>query len=182
MVEQVRGKVAKLFTFRGLERIEVKSACAGQIVGLAGFATANVGDTVANIEQPEALPRIKVDEPTMKMSFIVNNSPFAGQEGQYVTSRQLRARLMRELETNVSLRVVDTDDTDTFMVSGRGELHLGILIETMRREGYEFQVSRPEVIVKTIDGQECEPFEKLFLDLKEEYMGSVMQETGLPQR
>ncbi len=114
----------------------------------------------------------------MKMAFIVNNSPFAGQEGQYVTSRQLRARLMRELETNVSLRVVDTDDTDTFMVSGRGELHLGILIETMRREGYEFQVSRPEVILKTIDGQECEPFEKLFLDLKDEFTGSVMQELG----
>ena len=176
--QQVRGKIAKLFTFRGLDRIEVKSASPGYIVGLAGFATANVGDTVASLDQPEALARIKVDEPTMKMAFMVNDSPFAGQEGQFVTSRQLRARLMRELETNVSLRVEDTDDTDTFMVSGRGELHLGILIETMRREGYEFQVSRPEVIVKTIDGQECEPFEKLFLDLKEEFMGSVMQEMG----
>ncbi len=176
--EQVRSKISKLFTFKGLERIEVKKVTAGQIVGIAGFATANVGDTITNIDQTEALPRIKVDEPTMKMAFIVNNSPFAGQEGQYVTSRQLRARLMRELETNVSLRVVDTDDTDTFMVSGRGELHLGILIETMRREGFEFQVSRPEVIVKTINEQECEPFEKLFLDLKDDFTGSVMQELG----
>ncbi len=176
--EQVRSKISKLFTFKGLDRIEAKKVTAGQIVGIAGFANANVGDTITNVDQLEALPRIKVDEPTMKMAFMVNNSPFAGQEGQYVTSRQLRARLMRELETNVSLRVVDTDDTDTFMVSGRGELHLGILIETMRREGYEFQVSRPEVIVKTIDGQECEPFEKLFLDLRDEFTGSVMQELG----
>lgn len=176
--EQVRSKISKLFTFKGLDRIEVKKVTAGQIVGIAGFANANVGDTITNIDQLATLPRIRVDEPTMKMAFIVNNSPFAGQEGQYVTSRQLRARLMRELETNVSLRVVDTDDTDTFMVSGRGELHLGILIETMRREGYEFQVSRPEVILKTIDGQECEPFEKLFLDLKDEFTGSVMQELG----
>jgi GTP-binding protein len=176
--EVVRGKITKLFTFRGLERIEVKSATAGQIVGLAGFTNANVGDTITGLENAEPLPRIHVDEPTMQMSFIVNNSPFAGQEGQYVTSRQLRGRLMRELETNVSLRVEDTDDTDTFLVSGRGELHLGILIETMRREGYEFQVSKPEVILKTIDGQECEPFEKLFLDLKEEYVGSIMAELG----
>ncbi len=176
--EVVKSKIAKLFTFKGLDRIEVKKVTAGQIVGIAGFANANVGDTITNADKTEALPRIKVDEPTMKMAFIVNNSPFAGQEGQFVTSRQLRARLMRELETNVSLRVVDTDDTDTFMVSGRGELHLGILIETMRREGFEFQVSRPEVILKTIDGQECEPFEKLFLDLKDEFTGSVMQELG----
>jgi GTP-binding protein len=175
---QIRSKIAKLFTFKGLARTEVKKVTAGQIIGIAGFANANVGDTVTGLDQAEARPRIKVDEPTMKMAFIVNNSPFAGQEGQYVTSRQLRARLMRELETNVSLRVVDTDDTDTFMVSGRGELHLGILIETMRREGYEFQVSRPEVILKTIDGQECEPFEKLFLDLKDDFTGSVMQELG----
>jgi GTP-binding protein len=176
--EQLRGKITKLFTFRGLERIDAKSAAAGEIVGLAGFAGANVGDTIAGLDNPQALDRIHVDEPTMQMSFIVNNSPFAGQEGQYVTSRQLRARLMRELETNVSLRVEDTDDTDTFLVSGRGELHLGILIETMRREGYEFQVSKPEVITKTIDGEQCEPYEKLFLDLKEEYVGSVMQERG----
>lgn len=176
--EIVRSKITKLFTFKGLDRIEVKRVSAGQIVGIAGFANANVGDTITNADQSDALPRIKVDEPTMKMAFIVNNSPFAGQEGQYVTSRQIRARLMRELETNVSLRVNETDDTDTFMVSGRGELHLGILIETMRREGYEFQVSRPEVILKTINGEECEPFEKLFLDLKDEFTGSVMQELG----
>ena len=176
--EQVKGKVTKLFTFRGLERVEVKSATAGQIIGLAGFANANVGDTIASLENAQPLTRIKVDEPTMKMAFIVNNSPFAGQEGQFVTSRQVRGRLMRELETNVSLRVEDTADTDTFMVSGRGELHLGILIETMRREGFEFQVSKPEVIIKSIDGEDCEPIEKLFLDLKEEYVGSVMQELG----
>ncbi len=176
--ELVRGKISKLFTFKGLDRIEVKKVTAGQIIGIAGFATANVGDTITNTDQTTSLPRVKIDEPTMKMAFIVNNSPFAGQEGQFVTSRQLRARLMRELETNVSLRVTDTDDTDTFMVSGRGELHLGILIETMRREGYEFQVSRPEVIIKNIDGKDCEPFEKLFLDLKDDYTGSIMQELG----
>ncbi len=175
---QIKGKVTKLFTFHGLKRIEVRSAKAGQIVGIAGFAQANVGDTVASIESPVALDRIKVDEPTMKMAFIVNDSPFAGQEGKFVTSRQVRSRLFRELETNVSLRVEETDNTDTFIVSGRGELHLGILIETMRREGYEFQVSRPEVIVKEIDGTQCEPFEKLLIDVPEEYSGSVIQELG----
>jgi GTP-binding protein len=178
---QVRGKISKLFTFHGLKRIEVEKARAGQIVAIAGFANANVGDTVADPEAPVALPRIKVDEPTMKMAFIVNDSPFAGQEGKYVTSRQLRSRLMRELETNVSLRVQETENTDTFIVSGRGELHLGILIETMRREGYEFQVSRPEVIVKEVDGQQHEPYEKLLIDVPDEYTGSVMQELG-PRR
>jgi GTP-binding protein len=178
---QVKGKITKLFTFLGLKRVEVQTASAGQIVAIAGFATANVGDTVANPDNLNELPRIKVDEPTMKMAFLVNNSPFAGQEGKFVTSRQLRARLFRELETNVSLRVEETDDTDTFIVSGRGELHLGILIETMRREGYEFQVSRPEVIVKTIDGADHEPFEKLLVDVPDEYTGAVMQELG-PRR
>ncbi|HEY9784151.1 MAG TPA: translational GTPase TypA, partial [Candidatus Obscuribacterales bacterium] len=139
------------------------------------------GHTIAPIDSFIALPRIKVDEPTMKMAFIVNDSPFAGQEGKYVTSRQLRARLFHELETNVSLRVNETGNTDTFIVSGRGELHLGILIETMRREGYEFQVSRPEVILKTIDEVECEPFEKLLIDVPDEYTGAVMQELG-PRR
>jgi len=175
---QVRGKVTKLFSFQGLKRLEVDQAPAGQIVAVAGFATANVGDTVTCLEEPDALPRIRVDEPTMKMAFLVNDSPFAGQEGKYVTSRQLRERLFRELETNVSLRVEETESTDTFMVSGRGELHLGILIETMRREGYEFQVSRPEVIVKELEGRSCEPFERLIIDVPEDYLGAVMQELG----
>jgi GTP-binding protein len=174
----VRGKIAKLFTFHGLKRVEVQEASAGQIVAISGFATANVGDTISSTETPEALVRIKVDEPTMKMAFLVNDSPFAGQEGKFVTSRQLRSRLFHELETNVSLRVEETDNTDTFIVSGRGELHLGILIETMRREGYEFQASRPEVIVKQIDGQDHEPFERLLIDVPDDFTGAVMQELG----
>lgn len=174
----VKGKITKLFGFHGLKRLEVHEAHAGQIVAIAGFAGANVGDTVCNTETITALPRIKVDEPTMKMAFLVNDSPFAGQEGKFVTSRQLRSRLLHELETNVSLRVNETDSTDTFIVSGRGELHLGILIETMRREGYEFAVSRPEVIVKEIAGVDNEPFEKLLIDVPEEYTGAVMQELG----
>jgi GTP-binding protein len=175
---QVKGKVTKLFSFHGLKRLEVPEAAAGQIVAVAGFAGANVGDTICCPEEPSALARIKVDEPTMKMAFMVNDSPFAGQEGKYVTSRQLRERLWRELETNVSLRVDETDDTDTFIVSGRGELHLGILIETMRREGYEFAVSRPEVIVKEVDGKQCEPIERLVIDVPEAYLGAVMEELG----
>lgn len=174
----VRGKITKLFSFHGLKRLEAQEASAGQIVAIAGLSTANVGDTVASLDDPQALPRIKVDEPTMKMAFMVNDSPFCGQEGKYVTSRQLRERLFRELETNVSLRVAETDNTDTFMVSGRGELHLGILIETMRREGYEFQVSRPEVIVKEINGKDHEPFERLIVDVPEDFLGSVMEELG----
>lgn len=177
----VRGKITKLLKFQGLKRIDAMAASAGEIVAIAGFANANVGDTVSLVDTPVALPRIEVDEPTMQMAFLVNDSPFAGQEGKYVTSRHLRDRLMRELETNVSLRVAETDSTDTFMVSGRGELHLGILIETMRREGYEFQVSRPEVIVREIEGRKMEPFEKLYIDVPEEYMGSVIQELG-PRR
>lgn len=174
----VRGKVTKLFAFHGLKRLEVDEQTAGQIVAIAGFAGANVGDTLTDALEPVALPRIKVDEPTMKMAFMVNDSPFAGQEGKYVTSRQVRERLFRELETNVSLRVNETDNTDTFMVSGRGELHLGILIETMRREGYEFAVSRPEVIVKEINGRDHEPFERLIIDVPEDFLGSVMEELG----
>jgi len=174
----VRGKISKLFTFHGLKRVEVTEAHAGQIVGFAGFANANVGDTVCDIENPVALPRTTVDEPTMKMAFLVNDSPFAGREGKFVTTRQIRSRLFHELETNVSLRVTDTDNTDTFMVSGRGELHLGILIETMRREGFEFQVSRPEVILKEINGKRMEPFERLLIDVPEDYTGAVMSELG----
>ncbi len=175
---QVKGKITKLYSFQGLKRLEVEQAFAGQIVAVSGFATANVGDTLASGDEPVELPRIRIDEPTMKMSFLVNDSPFAGQEGRYVTSRQVRERLWRELETNVSLRVEETDSTDTFMVSGRGELHLGILIETMRREGYEFAVSRPEVIVREIAGEPCEPFERLMVDVAEDYLGAVMQELG----
>ena len=174
----VKGKISKLFTFHGLKRVEATEATAGEIVAIAGFATANVGDTLMVGDVTEALPRIKVDEPTMKMAFLVNDSPFAGQEGKFVTSRQLRSRLFHELETNVSLRVTETDNTDTFIVSGRGELHLGILIETMRREGYEFQVSRPEVILKEINGVDHEPFERLFIDVPEDYTGAVMNELG----
>jgi GTP-binding protein len=177
----VRGKITKLLRFQGLKRIDASEASAGEIVAIAGFANANVGDTVSVADGAVALPRIHVDEPTMKMAFMVNDSPFAGQEGKYVTSRHLRDRLFRELETNVSLRVQETDSTDTFMVSGRGELHLGILIETMRREGYELAVTRPEVIVRTINGKQCEPFEKLLIDVPEEYMGSVIQDLG-PRR
>ncbi len=179
--QQVKGKITKLLKFQGLKRIDAAEAAAGEIVAIAGFANANVGDTIAQIEHPVALRRIEVDEPTMKMAFLVNDSPFAGQEGKYVTSRHLRDRLFRELETNVSLRVQETDNTDTFMVSGRGELHLGILIETMRREGFEFAVSRPEVIIKEIDGRDFEPYERLLIDVPEEFMGSVIQELG-PRR
>lgn len=176
--EIVKGRISKLFTFQGLNRVEAKQVQAGSLVAVAGFAGANVGDTITSVEDPRPLARIEVDEPTMKMSFIVNDSPFAGQEGKFVTSRQLRERLYRELETNVSLRVEDTANTDTFLVSGRGELHLGILIETMRREQYEFQVSRPEVITKDVDGQVFEPYEKLIIDVPEDYLGNVMQELG----
>lgn len=176
--ETVRGKVTKLMTFKGLKRVETREAEAGEIVAISGLASCNVGDTIASLDGAVALDRIHVDEPTMKMSFLVNDSPFAGQEGKFVTSRQLRDRLFRELETNVSLRVDETDSTDTFMVSGRGELHLGILIETMRREGYEFQVSRPEVIVREIKGKQCEPFEKLIIDVPEDFTGAVIQELG----
>jgi len=175
---QVKGKVTKLFGFLGLKRLEIQKASAGQLVALSGFASCNVGDTIASVSEPTALARTKVDEPTMKMSFMVNDSPFAGQEGKFVTSRQVKERLYRELETNVSLRVEDTDNTDTFLVSGRGELHLGILIETMRREGYEFQVSRPEVIVRQIEGVNHEPFERLMIDVPEDFLGSVMEALG----
>jgi GTP-binding protein len=177
----VKGKISKLLTFKGLKRIEAREASAGEIVAIAGFANANVGDTISVADVGTALPRIEVDEPTMRMAFMVNDSPFAGTEGKFVTSRHLRDRLFRELETNVSLRVATTDSTDTFMVSGRGELHLGILIETMRREGYEFSVSRPEVITKDMNGAKCEPFEKLYIDVPEEFMGAVIQELG-PRR
>ena len=169
-----KGKITKLFGFKDLGRVEIDSAEAGDIVGIAGFSDIQIGETLCDTNNINPLPLIKVDEPTLQMNFSVNDSPFAGQEGKFVTSRQIRKRLYDELEKNVSLRVEDTDSTDCFKVSGRGELHLGILIETMRREGYEFQVSKPEVIYKTIDGVQCEPFENLLIDVPEEYAGGAI--------
>ncbi|HEY9753495.1 MAG TPA: GTP-binding protein, partial [Coleofasciculaceae cyanobacterium] len=170
-----KSKVSKLMGFEGLRRVDIESASAGQIVAVAGFADANIGETITCPNEPQALPLIKVDEPTLQMTFSVNDSPFAGQEGQFVTSRQLRDRLYRELETNVALRIEETDSPDKFLVSGRGELHLGILIETMRREGYEFQVSQPQVIYREVGGQPCEPYETLVLDVPEESVGSCIE-------
>ena len=171
---QEKGKITKLFGFHDLGRTEIEEAFAGDIVGIAGFADIQIGESICSLNNPQPLPLIKVDEPTLQMNFSVNDSPFAGTEGKFVTSRQLRKRLYDELEKNVSLRVEDTESTDVFRVSGRGELHLGILIETMRREGYEFQVSKPEVIYKTIDGVKCEPFENLIVDVPEGCAGSCI--------
>ncbi len=177
-----KNRVTKLYTFDGLNRVEVEEAEAGDIVALAGFEGIEIGKTVTSVEHPERLAGIAVEEPTISVDVIVNNSPFAGREGKFVTSRQLRDRLYRELERNVALRVEPTDSPDTHSVSGRGELHLGILMETMRREGYEFQVSRPRVITKTgPDGERLEPYEELMIDVAEEYMGAVMEKLG-PRR
>ncbi len=173
-----KAKISKLMGFEGLSRVELTEATAGNIVAVAGFADANIGETITCPDEPQALPLIKVDEPTLQMTFSVNDSPFAGQEGKFVTSRQLRDRLDRELETNVALRVESGDSPDRFLVSGRGELHLGILIETMRREGYEFQVSQPQVIYREINGQPCEPYEYLVLDVPEEAVGSCIERLG----
>ena len=174
-----RSRITKLLGFQGLQRIEIQEASAGDLVAIAGFDDVNIGETVACPDSPLALPLIKVDEPTLQMTFCVNDSPFAGKEGKFVTSRQLRERLQKELLTNVALRVEDTDSPDRFSVSGRGELHLGILIETMRREGYEFQVSQPQVIFRTIDGSPCEPFETLVLDVPEEAVGNCIERLGI---
>jgi GTP-binding protein len=177
-----RNRVTRLYTFDGLNRVEVESASAGDIVALSGFETIEIGKTFTAVEALERLAGIAVEEPTISVDFIVNNSPFAGREGKYVTSRQLRDRLFRELERNVALRVEETDTPDTHCVSGRGELHLGILMETMRREGYEFQVSRPRVITRLgKDGERLEPYEELTIDVPEEYMGVVMEKLG-PRR
>jgi GTP-binding protein len=173
-----KGRISKLLGFEGLQRVEIPQASAGNLVAIAGFADANIGETLASAENPEALPLIKVDEPTLQMTFVVNDSPFAGREGKLVTSRQVRDRLMRELETNVALRVEDTDSPDRWAVSGRGELHLGILIETMRREGYEFQVSQPQVIFREVNGQPCEPYELLVLDVPDDSSGSCIEKLG----
>lgn len=171
-------RIEKLFGFQGLKRVEIEEAGAGDIVAIAGIKDINIGETIADPNQPEALPVLKIDEPTLQMTFLVNNSPFAGREGKWVTSRKLRERLFKELETDVSLRVDETDSPDAFIVSGRGELHLGILIENMRREGYELQVSKPEVIVKEVDGVKMEPIERLLIDVPEESMGAVMESLG----
>ena len=170
-----KGKIVKLFGFKDLGRVEIDEAESGDIVGIAGFSDIQIGETISSLTNPVALPLIKIDEPTLQMNFSINTSPFAGQEGKFVTSRQLRKRLYYELEKNVSLRVEDTDSTDVFRVSGRGELHLGILIETMRREGYEFAVSKPEVIFKKVDGQTLEPYENLIIDVPQEFAGSVIE-------
>ena len=176
--QEIKAKVGKVYSYQGLARVEVPSASAGEIVCLTGLGNVSIGYTVADAENPEALPTINIDEPTLSMTFGVNNSPFAGREGQFVTSRHLRDRLFKEVETNVALRVEETDSADVFKVSGRGELHLSILIETMRREGYELQVGKPEVVYKTINGQKCEPMENLTIEVPQEYMGTVMESLG----
>jgi len=171
----VKSRIMKLYAFHDLGRVEIEKAYAGDIVAVAGFPDIQIGETIASAANPIALPLIKIDEPTLQMNFSVNDSPFAGQEGKFVTSRQLRKRLYDELEKNVSLRVEDTDSTDVFKVSGRGELHLGILIETMRREGYEFQVSKPEVIFKGEGENLQEPYENLVVDVPDEFAGSCIE-------
>ncbi|MEJ7811642.1 MAG: translational GTPase TypA [Gemmatimonadaceae bacterium] len=177
-----RSRVTKLYLFEGLDRVEVTEASAGEIVALAGLEGVEIGLTLTDVEHPERLAGIAVEEPTISVDFIVNDSPFAGREGRFVTSRQLRERLYRELERNVALRVEDTESTDTWAVSGRGELHLSILMETMRREGYEFQVSRPRVISRRgPNGERLEPYEELSIDVPEEFLGAVIEKLG-PRR
>ena len=172
-------KISRLYQFEGLKRVEVEEAAAGDIICVSGIADLNIGETICAPDCVEPLPFVKIDEPTISMNFMVNDSPFAGQDGKYVTSRNLRDRLFKEVETNVSMRVEETDSTDCFKVSGRGELHLSILIETMRRENYEFQVSRPQVITKTDEnGKLLEPIELLIVEVPEEYVGAVMQKIG----
>ena len=173
------GKVSDLAIYSGLERVDADQASAGEIVAVAGLDEVSIGDTIADAENPIALPRVTIDEPTVQMSFSVNNSPFAGREGKYLTSRHLRDRLFKELETNVSLRVHETDSADRFLVAGRGELHLGVLIEQMRREGYELQVSQPEVIIhRDANGKATEPYEELTIQVPETYQGTVIEEMG----
>jgi GTP-binding protein len=170
-----RYEIAQVFTYMGLKRLEVAVAEAGDIVAVTGISVVSIGDTIANPEKPEALPRIEVGEPTVEMTLGVNTSPFAGREGKYTTTRQLRERLYKELEKNLSLRVQDTSSSDTFLIKGRGELHLAILIETMRREGYEFEISKPEAITKMVNGQLMEPVEALLIDTPSEYIGILTE-------
>lgn len=171
-------RLTKLYQFEGLRRVETDSAALGDLIAVAGIADLNIGETACSPDCVEALPFVKIDEPTISMNFLVNNSPFAGKEGKFVTSRNLRERLFKEVETNVSMRVEETDSMDTFKVSGRGELHLSILIETMRRQNYEFQVSRPKVIMKEENGQLLEPMELLIIEVPEQYVGAVIEKLG----
>jgi GTP-binding protein len=175
---QIPGKVSDLAVYSGLERADTEQVSAGEIVAVAGLDDVSIGDTIADADHPVALPRVTIDEPTVQMTFSVNNSPFAGREGKFLTSRHLRERLFKELETNVSLRVNETDSADRFLVAGRGELHLGVLIEQMRREGYELQVSQPEVILHREGGAVMEPYEELTIQVPETYQGTVIEEIG----
>ncbi len=175
-VEKV--KINKVYEFEGLNRVEVAQATVGSIIAITGVTNIHIGDTICPIDRPEPLPFVKISEPTLAMTFSVNNSPFAGKEGKYITSRQIRSRLYKELQTDVGLLVEDTDSTDAFKVSGRGELHLSVLIENMRREGYEFQVSKPEVLYKVVDGKQLEPMEKVTIDVGNEFMGIVIEKLG----
>jgi len=172
------GRVARIYGFEGLKRVEIDEAGAGDIVAFSGLEPLEISDTLCDPDRPEALPPLTVDEPTVSMTFQVNTSPFAGREGKFLTSRHLRERLFRELQHNVALRVEETEDPDKFRVSGRGALHLSILIETMRREGYELAVSRPEVILREIDGRLCEPWERVTIEVDEEHQGAVMERLG----
>jgi GTP-binding protein len=171
-------KISKLYKYDGLKRVDSSDALLGDIIAVSGVGDITIGETICDVDSPEPLPFIDIDEPTISMNFSVNNSPFAGREGTYVTSRHLRDRLFKELETNLSLKVEETESADSFKVSGRGELHLSILIETMRRQGYEFQVSKPTVILKNVNGEKFEPIEYLTIDVPEEFMGVVMEKLG----
>ncbi|MFZ4503255.1 MAG: translational GTPase TypA [Methylovulum sp.] len=173
-----KGKMLQIYGFHGLDRVEVTEARAGDIIAFAGIEKLEISDTICHPEQIEVLPPLSVDEPTVSMTFQVNNSPFAGKEGKFITTRQIRDRLEKELQHNVALRVEDTGDPDKFKVSGRGELHLSVLIENMRREGFEMGVSRPEVILKEIDGKKCEPFEMVTIEVEDEHQGSIMEKLG----
>ena len=174
----INARVAKLYLYEGLKRVEVEHAEAGDIVALSGVADINIGDTICDYNNPEKIPFVDIDEPTVSMTFSVNNGPFAGKEGKFITSRHIRDRLFKELDRNVSLRVKETDTPDAFEVSGRGELHLSVLIETMRREGFELLVSRPKVIIKEINGEKCEPIERLVVNVPDDCVGNVIEKLG----
>ena len=173
-----QGKIAKVYTHVGLNKVEVEEGKAGDIIELAGLPDINIGDTICDLNNPEKIPFVDIDEPTVSMTFSINNGPFAGREGKFITSRHIRDRLFKELERNVSLRVKETDSADSFEVSGRGELHLSVLIETMRREGFELLVSRPKVIIKEIDGVKCEPIEDLVVNVPDDCVGNVIEKLG----
>ena len=170
-----QGRISKLYTHMGLKKVEVDEVKAGDIIEIAGIPQIHIGDTICDFEHPEKIPFVDIDEPTVSMTFSVNNGPFAGREGQFITSRHLRDRLFKELDRNVSLRVEETASPDSFIVSGRGELHLSVLIETMRREGYELLVSRPKVIIKEINGVKCEPIERLVVNVPDYCVGNVIE-------